>query len=606
VDVVMRPAQQFHVEIIRPSHYDDDGYVIQWFRNIIPSNSLACLCALASAAGERRVLGDDVDIVVHVYDEADTVIPVAQICRRLRGANGIVFLAGVQTNQFPRAADLARAFRTADVPVAIGGFHVSGSIAMLPELTPELRAMQEIGVALFAGEAEGRLEQLLIDAHQKKLQPLYNFLADLPDLRGQEMPFLPPDALKRTMWTVTFDAGRGCPFQCSFCTIINVQGRKSRFRDADDVERFVRQNLARDTCRFFITDDDLARNKNWEAIFDRLIMLREQEGWIHLKLMIQVDTQCHKVPRFIDKAVRAGCTRIFLGMESVNPENLAAARKTHNHVDDYREMLQAWRTRGVLIQAGYILGFPADTPGSIERDIAFIQRELPVDILEFFMLTPLPGSADHRELHGRGVWMDPDFNRYDSEHAVTAHPRMSAREWKAIYDRAWHLYYTPKHVETLLRRARAGGTRLRTIAGAIFTFYGSPAFERVHPLQTGVFRRKIRRSRRPGLPIENPLVFFVHRLHECLQTYTRAGWYYLWLIRLRKRIARDPRGAYYTDAAISVVDPAPVGRTVSNIPGFDPEKANDPAWQEEFKRNRARQNEAALATLMNKARNPQP
>lgn len=598
--------QQFHVEIIRPSHYDDDGYVIQWFRNIIPSNSLACLCALVSAAGARRVLGDDVQIVVHVYDEADTLIPIQKICRRLRGGNGIVLLAGVQSNQFPRAADLARAFRAADVPVAIGGFHVSGSIAMLPELSPELRALQEIGVSLFAGEAENRLEQLLIDAYHDRLQPLYNFLADLPDLRGQEMPFLPEDALKRTMWTVTFDAGRGCPFQCSFCTIINVQGRKSRFRDADDVERFVRQNLARDVCRFFITDDDLARNKNWEAIFDRLIMLREQEGWIHLKLMIQVDTQCHKVPRFIDKAVRAGCTRIFLGMESVNSENLAAARKTHNHVDDYREMLQAWRTRGVLIQAGYILGFPADTPESIERDIAFIQRELPVDILEFFMLTPLPGSADHRDLHRRGVWMDPDFNRYDSEHAVTAHPRMSAREWKAVYERAWHLYYTPKHVETLLRRARAGGTRLRTIAGAIFTFYACPAFEGVHPLQAGVFRRKIRRSRRPGLPIENPLLFFVRRVWECLHTYGRAGWYYLWLTNLRKRIARDPRGAYYTDEAISVVDPTPVGRSVVNIPGFDPERAHDPAWQEEFKRNRARQNEAALSTLLNKPRNRQP
>jgi radical SAM superfamily enzyme YgiQ (UPF0313 family) len=591
----------FHVEIIKPSRYDDDGYVVQWLRAIIPSNSLACLFSLARAAGKRQVLGADVELVVNVHDEANTIIPVEPTIRRTRGRRGIVLLAGVQSNQFSRAADLARAFRAADVPVAIGGFHVSGCLAMLPELPPELKELQDLGVALFAGEAEGHLESLLLDAHRGNLQPLYNVLKDLPDLRGQEMPFLPMEAVHRSMSTVTFDAGRGCPFQCSFCTIINVQGRKSRFRDADDVERFVRANLARDIQRFFITDDDLARNKNWEPIFDRLIKLREQEGWIHLKLMIQVDTQCHKVPGFIDKAVRAGCTRVFIGMESVNPENLAASGKHHNHVHEYRVMLQAWRTRGVLTQAGYILGFPADTPESIERDIATIQRELPVDILEFFMLTPLPGSADHRELHRRGVWMDPDLNLYDSEHAVTAHPRMTAEEWQAIYDRAWHLYYSPRHVETLLRRARAGGARTRSVAGAIFTFYGSRAFEGIHPLQAGVFRRKIRQMRRPGLPIEKPLRFYARRIFECVRTYARAGWYYWWLTRLRRRIERDPRACEYTESAISLLMPASVDRNVADIPGFDRDLAKDPAWQRRFKENRARQNAEALDTLDLKA-----
>ncbi len=333
-------------------------------------------------------------------------------------------------------------------------------------------------------------------------------MKELPDLRAQEMPFLPSDAMRRSHSTVTFDAGRGCPFQCTFCTIINVQGRKSRYRDADDVERLVRTQLARGMTRFFITDDDLVRNKNWEAIFDRLIALREREGWIHLKLMIQVDTQCHKVPRFIEKAVRAGCTRVFIGLESVNPENLIASRKRQNHVDEYRVMLQAWRSREVLTQAGYILGFPADTPESIERDIRTIQRELPVDILEFFMMTPLPGSVDHRDLYLAGRWLEPDLNRYDTEHATAEHPNMSAAEWKAIYDRAWHLYYSPEHVETLLRRARAGGIRPRRLTGAILTFYGSYRFEKVHPLQSGAFRRKVRGTRRPGFPAEHPLLFY--------------------------------------------------------------------------------------------------
>ena len=593
---------RFFVEIIKPSHYDDDGYVIQWFRAIIPSNSLACVYALAHAAAEQQVLGDQVEVVVNAYDESNTVIPVQKILRRIQGAggHGLVLLAGVQTNQFPRAADLAREFRAGGIPVAIGGFHVSGCLAMLPALTPELQELQEEGIILFAGEAEGRLEMLLRDAYLGRLRPIYNFIDDLPDLRGQEMPFLPAETVRRSQSTVTFDAGRGCPFQCSFCTIINVQGRKSRFRDADDVERVVRTHLARGITRFFITDDDLARNRNWEAIFDRLIALREQEGWHHLKLMIQVDTQCHKVHRFIEKAVRAGCKRVFIGMESVNPENLAASRKHQNHVSEYRIMLQAWRAHGVLIQAGYILGFPADTPESMERDIRTIQRELPVDILEFFMLTPLPGSADHRDMYLAGRWLEPDLNRYDTEHATAEHPRMSAAEWKAAYDRAWHLYYSPEHVATLLRRARAGALPLKRMASAIFTFYGSYRFENVHPLQSGVFRFKVRCTRRPGLPRETPFLFYPRRAWEIVSTYARGALYYLWLRRVRRRIERDPNADAYTDLAVAAPEgmSAPsVSQAARPLPSGNTEDARDPARRLAFQEDRARRNSEALALL---------
>jgi radical SAM superfamily enzyme YgiQ (UPF0313 family) len=544
--------QKFFVEIIKPSHYDDDGYVIQWVRAFIPSNSLACLYALVQDVQQRQALGAGVELVLNVYDESHTVIPVRQIIRRMQagGGRGIVLLVGVQSNQFPRATDLAREFRAAGIPVVVGGFHVSGCMAMLPELPADLRAALELGVTLFAGEGEGRIEQILTDAYRGQLQPVYNHLNDLPDLRRQVTPILPRKVVRGYMLETTFDAGRGCPFTCSFCTIINVQGRKSRYRDADDVETVVRANLAQGVRKFFITDDDFARNKNWEAIFDRLISLREDED-LPIKFLIQVDTQCYKIPRFIDKAARAGCSRVFIGMESISPENLAAAKKHQNHVGQYRTMLQAWRAHGVVTVAGYILGFPADTPASIERDIRTIQQELPIDVLEFFVLTPLPGSADHQALYRRGVHMDADMNNYDVEHVTTAHPRMSTQQWRAIYDRAWRLYYSPEHVETLFRRAKASGIALGRMVWSICCYYGSYRFEKVHPLQCGILRRKVRVTRRPGLPRENPLLFYPRRLWEILSTYTALGFYYLWLERLRRRIDRDPKAAGYTDKALS-------------------------------------------------------
>src|SRR5437773_4451845 len=429
------PKRRFQLILIKPSHYDDDGYLIRWWRSMTPSNSLAAVYGCAVDSAERRVLGPDVDFDIDPVDETNTRVNVPAIVARLRRHDnfGLVALVGVQSNQYPRALDIARLFREAGMPVAIGGFHVSGCLAMLDGRAVDLDACRDMGVAMFAGETEGRLDAVLRDAADGQLAPMYDFMKDLPDMRRTPVPFLPKRYVARTLGLSTsFDAGRGCPYQCSFCTIINVQGRKSRFRSADDVERLVRLNWAQGVHKFFITDDNFARNKEWEAIFDRLIELREKDG-IPLGLMIQVDTLCHKIPNFVEKAKRAGVTRTFIGLENINPNNLTAAKKRQNKITEYRKMLLAWKAQGMMTLAVYILGFPADTPDSIRRDIAIIQRELPLDIIEFFCLTPLPGSEDHQVLWKNGIAMDADLNRYDVEHVCTAHAKMSRKEWEAIY-----------------------------------------------------------------------------------------------------------------------------------------------------------------------------
>ena len=244
--------------------------------------------------------------------------------------------------------------------------------------------------------------------------------------KARPSPFLPSQHVRRTSGSLSsVDLGRGCPYQCSFCTIINVQGRKSRFRSPDDLEQVIRENYAQGIKRFFITDDNFARNRQWEPLFDRMIALRQGEG-MNIGFTIQVDTLCHKIPDFIEKAGRAGVRRVFIGLENINPENLLGAKKRQNRITEYRVMLQQWRDAGAITYAGYIIGFPGDTKESVLRDIEIIKRELAVDILEFFFLTPLPGSEDHKTLAAKGVWMDPDMNKYDLNHIVTGHPKMSA------------------------------------------------------------------------------------------------------------------------------------------------------------------------------------
>ncbi len=547
--------RRFILHLIKPSHYDDDGYVVQWLRSSIPSNSLAMVYALAAEAAERQVLGPDIAIDITALDETNARVPTAKIIKQIKdnGGFGMVGLVGVQSNQFPRTLDIARTLRAAGIQVMIGGFHVSGCLAMLPGMQTDLQDALDLGVSLFAGEAEGRMDRVLQDAAAGTLAPIYNYLDDLPALEDARTPYLPRTVIGRTAnHHASFDAGRGCPFQCSFCTIINVQGRKSRRRSPDDVERLIREHWAEGVRRFFITDDNFARNKDWEAIFDRIIQIRERDK-INIRLIIQVDTLCHKLPNFVEKAARAGVTRVFIGLENINPANLQAAKKRQNRITEYRTMLLAWKKHGVITYAGYILGFPADTPESVKRDIEIIQRELPVDILEFFCLTPLPGSEDHKVLAKKGAWMDPDMNKYDLEHVVADHPQMTRETWAEVYASAWETYYTREHMWTILRRAAGAGMGLKRLTAVLFLFSSFTAIEKLHPLQGGIFRLKYRTDRRPTLGIEPAWRFYPRYLAEIVGKHARFLRHWLLVDGMRRQIIRDPNHRAYTDQALTEV-----------------------------------------------------
>jgi hypothetical protein len=547
-------ARRFRLVLIKPTHYCDDGYPITWHRNAVPSNSLACVFGIAKAIDERRALGDDIGLEIHAVDEANTSIRPERIASEIQAAGaGMVMLIGVQSNQMPRALDIARPLRAQGIQVAIGGFHVSGVIAMIDGDDPYLREAQAMGLSVFAGEAEGegRLDGVLRDALAGQLKPLYNFMNDLPGIDGAPIPFLKRERIKRTAGSVTgFDAGRGCPYQCSFCTIINVQGRKSRRRTPDDIEKIIRANVAQGLHRFFISDDNFARNKDWEIILDRIIYLREAEK-MKLSFFIQVDTLCHRLPNFIAKCKRAGVNRVYIGMENINPENLMAAKKKQNKITEYRRLFLEWQKAGALIYAGVITGFPGETAESVLRDIDIIKKELPIDVLEIFFLTPLPGSEDHQKMFRAGIWMDPDLNKYDLYHITTEHPKMSEAEWTYAYAEAWRRFYSLDHCATIMRRAASLQRSFSKTLFAVTWFKGTIEIEGVHPVEGGFLRIKDRRNRRPTLPIEPVWKFYPRYWTELAVKTARWLWLYVRLRIVYDSIKRDPKRYEYTDLAIT-------------------------------------------------------
>jgi len=540
--------QRLRILLVKPSRYDDDGYVIQWVRNLVPAQTLAVLNGILHQANQDKLLGD-VIIEVRILDESATVIRSKRELTWLRQAERCaLFLAGVQTNQYPRAVDLARPFIAENIPILLGGFHVSGVVAMTPDWQQGLQAARDLGISLYAGELEEGIQEVLIDLWQECLKPLYNHLSQLPNLEQSPAPRLDEYTTSQTMRRMAgMDLGRGCPYLCSFCTIINVQGRRPRQRSAQAAADYVRHCARHGVYDFIVSDDNFARNQNWEPILDALIDLRENEQ-LPLDLFIQVDVLAATIPRFVDKAVRAGCRRVFIGVESIRDDNLLEMQKKQNQKVALKDVVLRWKQAGAIVYAGYMIGLPNDTPQRVMEDIKLLQEQIPIDLINFFISTPLPGSADHQRLLNSGFAMDDDLNRYDTEHPVSTPKQMTRDELQQLYWQVWEQYYTPEHIARLLKRAIAFKLPVKELFKSVLGFYAAIHYDKVHPLQSGMLRRKVRTSRRVGMPIISIWGFYPKRFLEILQVQSGLIRFSFRMYRLLWRTQREMKHQNYHES----------------------------------------------------------
>jgi hypothetical protein len=293
-----------------------------------------------------------------------------------------------------------------------------------------------------------------------------------------------------------------------------------RVRSAEAIAQAIRDNWHQQRVNYyFFTDDNFSRNPQWEAIFNALIALRENEQ-IDVSFMMQVDALCYRIPNFVEKARRAGCTQVFIGMESLNSANLKGAGKTQNKACDYVNLIQAWHEAEVATHVGYILGFAHDTEASVRCDLQTLMNEVRVEQASFFILTPLPGSRDHLEMVRRGDILDPDFNKYDSMHEGMRFPNFpEAGSLKRLYDEAYDTFYHFDNMKRILLRA---SPRNYWNIFKNFVWYKHAAIlERRHPMMAGFLRRKSRQSMRSRVPVPGRWAFLKMRVGE-LATYARG------------------------------------------------------------------------------------
>jgi radical SAM superfamily enzyme YgiQ (UPF0313 family) len=535
------PCRTVRVYFIKPSRYDEDGYV-QFFRfGVQPNNTLTVLTALNEAFNRKYTSERNVFLETVIWDEIcdglvspDTIKAIKEKAQA-DGVELLVGLAGVQSNQYPRGRDLALQFKAAGVTVMMGGFHVSG----YPE---SVKFLNECGITTIVGEAENLWGGIVEDFLRGELQLNYSVTEGIRAKTGRDditvplitealLPVLDDRYLTRFFneAMTTIDTSRGCPFTCSYCSVKNVMGRTMRSREPDAVVSWVR-----DACRnhgiesLFLVDDDFFRSPRWEEILTGFIKLKKDFPKFSFMMQVDVDASCYanvaageaesakhrRAKRFTELAAAAGCYQAFVGIESLNPDNLNFATKYQNTedrqhrmkieearakvIDKYRRVVDNWHRVGVSVHAGYMLGFPFDGP-DCGRVAAQTLKKIGFDIVSFFILTPLPGTEDQVRAAKEGAIIDWDFNNLDSQHVTLKHEKLDKASWMQAYRDAFSGFYSiPRLLHTIFTvaggRAMSAEARRSTLRQFVYYFFSYRQGR--HPMVGGIWpilRRDVRR-----------------------------------------------------------------------------------------------------------------
>lgn len=362
------------VTFIRPNMYDDRS-----------SDAMEPLCF----AILKSLTPADLD--VRFYDER--LEPIA-----FDEATDLVALT-VETYTARRAYQIADRYRRQGVAVVMGGYHPT----FLPDET-----LQHAD-AIVKGDAEGVWEQVLDDARNGSLQPVYES-ATFPSLAGH-MPDRSIFAGKKYAPMGLVQYSRGCKFNCSFCSIRAFYGNNLRQRPVDEVVEDIRRSGRR---HIFLVDDNLfVDSDKARELFEALIPLK-------VTWSCQVSIDIARDSYLVDLMARSGCISALIGFESLDPESLKEIKKGWNiKWQSYDDAIDVFRHAGIMLYGTFVFGCDNDTTESFDRSVEFATRNKFM-LANFNPLTPMPGAPlfdrmqkEGRLLHDRW-WLDPDYTYGDA------------------------------------------------------------------------------------------------------------------------------------------------------------------------------------------------
>lgn len=373
-------------------------------RGLFPPLSLAMLAALTP--DEWEVEAVDENVQNHDIDGSVDLV-------------GITAITAVA----PRAYEVARQYREQGVRVVMGGMHASA----LPE-----EALQHVD-AVVVGEAEPVWSQLLKDARKAKLQQIYQS-DERPCLKGLPSPRIDLFDSRRYMTVNLLQTSRGCPNNCSFCSVTQFFGRTYRTRPIDEVLAEVSQMKGRGTV-FFVDDNIVGHTRHAKTLFQELASMK-------IKWFGQSSLQIAQDEELLDLAADSGCIGLFIGFESLVAANLRRVGKgLVNRVEGFMDSINRIHQRGIGIEGAFIFGMDDDDPSVFERTVKFAEKAK-LALAQFGILTPFPGTPLYDSMQAENRIIERDWSKYTISNVVTAPANLSRRKLEEGFNWAYREFYS--------------------------------------------------------------------------------------------------------------------------------------------------------------------
>jgi len=373
---------------------------------------------------------------------------------------------GAMTRMIAKAYRMADAIRAVGVPVVMGGPHVTEEADEALGRSGGLRHADAVAL----GEADETWPQIVNDAASGNLKDLYSpvdafgqerkpSLKDYPAIPWDKIDLdqfnlIPKMATKTlgrigegwgTFRIIPMESGRGCPYGCEFCTVTGFFGDSIRFRTNESVVNELlllkaRAKKERGQIAVFFIDDNFAINiKRTKSLLRDIIAANAQVHWV-----AQISANLLRDEELVDLIAQSGGKWVFIGMESIDPANLADVNKGFNKPGEYAAVLQRLARRNVYAITSFIFGMDNDTPGVADRTLQEI-RTWPPGLPIFGLLTPLPATPLYKRLEAAGRLTRPKhwqkFIPFEMAHTPL---KMTIAEAHAEVKRGWTNSYSPE------------------------------------------------------------------------------------------------------------------------------------------------------------------
>jgi radical SAM family protein len=474
-DAFMLANEPLRVVLLKPSKYAADGHVERFRRGFMPNSTLAHLRALTP----REVNGRPV--VVEAIDEyVQTNLRYLGLLRPERCS--LLALVGVQSHQMHRALDLAAVARRNGVQACVvGGPH---------PMTCDTTEAQGHGVSFAMAEAELVWPSILEDATGGALRATYG-----SEQRWErELPptvIAPPGRAALRSYVVPMLGvypARGCPFNCTFCSVVKIAGKRIRSQSVESTLRTLVAARAAGVRLVMFTSDNF--NKYPDAPDLLRAMIEEQ---IRVPFLIQADVQLGRDEGLVELLARAGCAQVFVGAESFSRASLKAIGKHQNNPQKYADLVRICHRHGISTHFSNIIGFAEQDEAAVGEHLRELCALDPF-MASFYILTPIPGTDQYDELLDAGLIAETNLDRFDATCSVWRHPRLSAGQLQALLSSCYRKFYAASAVARKLAHRWNASWFVYALGLAYPAFARFAAHRGFHPMAGGLWRVELDRA----------------------------------------------------------------------------------------------------------------